>query len=76
MLDGLFMGLGFTLALSVLGLIREFLGAGTVFGMTIPGFKPILFFILPAGAFLTLGCVIAAVNFILDVSKNKKGGNN
>lgn len=76
MLDGLFMGLGFTLALSVLGLIREFLGAGTVFGMTIPGFKPILFFILPAGAFLTLGCVIAAVNFILDISKNKKGGNN
>ncbi len=76
MLDGLFMGIGFTFALSILGLIREFLGAGTLFGITVPGFKPILFFILPAGAFLTLGCVIAAVNFILDISKNKKGGNN
>ncbi len=75
MIDGLFMGLGFTFALGILGFIRELLGAGTVFGLTIPGFKPILFFVLPAGAFLTLGCLIAAVNFILTKTKEKKGEN-
>jgi len=74
MIDGLFMGIGFTLALSILGFIREFLGSGTILGMTVPGFKPILFFVLPAGAFLTLGCLIAAVNFILSKAKNRKGG--
>lgn len=75
MIDGLFMGIGFTFALGILGLIREVLGAGSVLGFAIPGFKPILFFALPAGALLTLGCLIAAVNFILTLSKNKKGGN-
>ena len=75
MADGLFMGVGFTFALSLLGLIREILGSGSVLGFSVPGFKPILFFALPAGAFLTLGCLIAAVNFILTISKNKKGGN-
>ena len=75
MLDGLFMGIGFTFALSILGLIREFLGSGTILGYAIPGFKPILFFILPAGAFLTLGCLIALVNFTLEKIKEKKGGN-
>lgn len=75
MVDGLFMGIGFTFALGILGLIREVLGAGSVLGISLPGFKPILFFALPAGAFLTLGCLIAAVNFILTISKNRKGGN-
>ena len=74
-IDGLFMGIGFTFALSILGLIREILGSGTILGFTIPGFKPILFFALPAGAFLTLGCLIATVNWILTLVKNKKGGN-
>lgn len=74
MIDGLFMGIGFTFALGILGFIRELLGSGTVLGYAIPGFKPILFFVLPAGAFLTLGCLIAAVNKILEVAKNKKGG--
>ena len=75
MLDGLFMGLGFTFALSILGLIRELLGAGTILGFKLPLYKPMLFFVLPAGAFLTLGCLIAAVNSILAFAKNKKGGN-
>ena len=73
-LDGLFTGIGFTFALSITGAIRELLGAGTVLGFTVPGFKPILFFILPAGAFLTLGCLIALFNFILDSIKHKNGG--
>lgn len=75
MIDGLFMGLGFTFALCVLGFIRELLGAGTILGFTIPAYKPMLFFVLPAGAFLTLGCVIAAVNAILSFTKNRNGGN-
>ena len=74
MIDGLFTGLGFTFALCILGLIREFLGSGTVFGIIIPGYKPNLFFVLPAGAFLTLACLIAFVNFILTHVKSK-GGN-
>jgi electron transport complex protein RnfE len=65
--DGLFMGLGFTIALTILGIVRELLGAGTIFGFDILlrfGYTPILFFILPAGAFITLGVLIAAVNSI------------
>ena len=64
--DGLAMGLGFTLALSLLGILRELLGAGTVLGydVTLGVWEPMLFFIMPAGAFLTLACLIAAVNAI------------
>lgn len=75
MIDGLFMGIGFTFALGLLGFIRELIGSGTVLGFAIPGFKPIMFFVLPAGAFLTLGCLIAAVNWILGMVNEKKGGN-
>ncbi len=76
MLDGLFMGLGFTLALSVLGAIREILGAGTLMGYHVLGsaYNPMLIFVLPAGAFLTLGCLIAFVNAILSYYKTKTGG--
>jgi len=75
MIDGLFMGIGFTFALGILGFIRELIGSGTVLGFAIPGFKPIMFFVLPAGAFLTLGCLIAAVNWILGMVNERKGGN-
>ncbi len=62
-LDGLGMGLGFTGSLIVVGSIREILGTGQWFGMTIaPAFiEPMTIFILPAGGFFTLGCVIAIV---------------
>lgn len=75
-LDGVFMGIGFTAALSVLGAIREILGSGTLLGYKVMGasYTPILFFVLPAGAFLTLGCLIAAVNAVLSVYKRKSGG--
>ena len=63
LLDGLGMGLGFTLALTLLGCIREFLGNGSIFGLTIlPETANILVFILPPGAFICLGFVIAIVN--------------
>lgn len=75
MLDGLFMGLGFTFALSLLGFIRELLGAGTVLGFKIPFITPISFFVQPCGAFLSLGCLIALVSFILNLVKSGKAGN-
>jgi len=63
-IDGLVMGLGFTFALTLLGIIREGLGAGSFFGKKfLPGdASTILIFILPAGAFITLGFIIAIVN--------------
>lgn len=69
-LDGLGMGLGFTLALFVMGSIREILGTGAWFGMQIPFLSdnPMSVFIMPAGGFFTLGIVIAVVN----VLKKKK----
>ena len=56
------MGLGFTLTLVILSVIRELLGAGTILGGAITVFSsPATIMILPAGGFLTLGCVIAVV---------------
>ena len=64
--DGLAMGLGFTLALILIGTVREILGAGSILGydLTFGVWQPALLFIMPAGAFITLGCIIAAVNAI------------
>ena len=65
--DGVGMGLGFTLALTILGLLREILGAGTVFGYDFLGLlgvenpKIMLVFILPPGAFLVLAYIIAII---------------
>lgn len=62
-IDGLSMGLGFTFALVILGSIREIIGAGTVFGIQVFGswYEPAILFIMPPGAFITLGIVIALV---------------
>ncbi len=62
--DALAMGFGFTFALLLLGAVREILGAGSVFGAAIPFLvdNPILIFIMPPGAFIALGFLIAAVN--------------
>lgn len=62
-LDGTGMGLGFTFALTILGCIRELLGSGSMFGFRIlPETANILLFILPPGAFICLGFLIAIVN--------------
>ena len=62
-LDGIGMGLGFTIGLTLLGICRELLGNGTVFGFEcIPSDYSMLLFILPPGAFITLGYIIAVVN--------------
>lgn len=63
MLDGVGVGLGFTLGLSLLGFFRELLGTGCVMGVRLlPETAGMLLFILPPGAFITLGYLIAVVN--------------
>lgn len=62
--DGLGMGLGFTAALVIIGAIRELLGAGSIFGLAIPGFEPIAFFVRAPGAFLVLAILVAIMNAI------------
>lgn len=63
MMDGVGMGLGFTMALTLLGIVRELLGAGSVFDIQLlPKTTNMLLFILPPGAFITLGYLIAIVN--------------
>ena len=61
--DGVGIGLGFTLGLTLLGTARELLGAGSVFGLPLlPETCNILLFILPPGAFISLGYLIAIIN--------------
>lgn len=63
LLDGVGIGFGFTLGLTLLGMAREVLGAGTVFGLhLLPETMGMLVFILPPGAFITLGYLIAIIN--------------
>ena len=61
--DGIGIGLGFTFALALLGAVRELIGAGTLFGIALlPETCNVLLFVLPPGAFITLGYLIAIVN--------------
>jgi electron transport complex protein RnfE len=64
--DGLGMGVGFTLALFVLGAVREVLGAGSLFGVSLfgSGYQPVLLMILPPGAFISLGFLLAGMSLI------------
>ena len=63
LMDGIGIGLGFTLGLTLLGICRELLGAGSVFGFTLlPETYNMLMFVLPPGAFITLGYLVAIVN--------------
>ncbi len=73
-LDGLGMGLGFTLSLFTMGSIREILGTGSWFGFKIPFLcdDPMTVFIMPAGGFFVLGCLIALVNKIANKKPPKE----
>lgn len=63
-IDGLGMGIGFTLALFILGAVREVIGSGALLGFSLfgPGYVPFLLLILPPGAFIALGCLLAGMN--------------
>lgn len=65
-LDGLGMGIGFTLALILLGFVRELLGDGKLLGFPVMGaeFKPMLILIMSPGAFLTLGLFLGLFNWL------------
>lgn len=67
--DGIGMGLGFTIALSIISAIREILGAGTILGYSVGITSPATIMLLPPGGFLTLGILLGLINVI----KNKKG---
>lgn len=68
-LDGLGMGVGFTLALILISAIREFLGSGKILGHTlIKGFEPVFVFGMPSGALLVIGLLLGFFNLL----KNRK----
>lgn len=72
-LDAIGMGLGFTLALLIIGSVREVLGGGTLLGLEIPilSQNPALIMILPPGGFLAFGFIMAAMNKLTDFSISK-----
>ena len=76
LLDGLGMGIGFTIALTLIGGIREILGSGSFLGYQfIPSEYNMLIFVLAPGAFLVFGFVMAAVRFIVNKREEKKKHN-
>ena len=62
--DGIGMGLGFTIGLTIIGAIRELLGNGSIFGISIPGYEPMAFFVRAPGAFLVLAVLVAIMNAV------------
>jgi electron transport complex protein RnfE len=74
--DAVGMGLGFLFGMVTLGAIREILGAGTFLGLDLVGDKPLLFFVLPAAGFFTVGFMMAIFNYmdlVFKRMKEKKG---
>lgn len=77
--DGLGMGLGFTLAMLLMGSIRELIGSGTIFGAAVFGasFEPMLLFVLAPGGFIAYGLLLGVINAIsakIAARKEKEGG--
>lgn len=77
--DGAGMGIGFTLALTLIGCVRELLGNGTVFGLSILGAgyasSPMLLFVLAPGGFITFGLLLGIINAITDKIAAKRTAN-
>ena len=71
--DGAGMGIGFTLALTLIAGIRELIGAGTIFGVSVfgGGYEPMLVMILPTGGFLTLGILMGIINALAQRTEKK-----
>ena len=67
--DGISMGLGYAMALTILGSIREMLGSGSIFGWKFIEGDGILVFVLAPGAFIALGFLIAIMNRLLKKAK-------
>lgn len=73
-LDGLSMGLGFTMALTILGSVREILGAGTLFGISIlpASYQPITILLMAPGGFFVLGLLMAGFNSFKNKVEKKR----
>ena len=73
--DGIGMGLGFTVGLTCISIVREILGAGTIFGAKImpSAYTPITIFILAPGAFFVLACLVAIQNKVKSKKPQKPG---
>ena len=71
--DGLGMGIGFTLALTLIGCVRELIGNGSLFGINILGanYEPMLILVLASGGFLTYGILLGIINAISNHRANK-----
>lgn len=71
--DGFGMGIGFTLSLLTIASIREIIGTGTIFGLSVfgPNYQPAIMMILPPGGFITIGTLLALFNY-LEARSNKK----
>jgi len=74
--DGVGIGLGFTISLFILGLIRELLGAGTLLDIPVmwASFEPFTFMLKPPGAFVALGILLAFMNLISQRQAQRGGG--
>ncbi len=70
--DGLGMGIGFMFGMVSIGFVRELLGSGTILGYDVLGFKPLLFFVLPAAGFFCVGIMMALFNYIEVVYNRRK----
>ena len=72
--DGLGMGIGFTLALTLMGAIRELIGEGSVFGLNVlgEGYEPMILIILASGGFLTFGLLLGLFNLIVTKLDKKR----
>ncbi len=75
-IDGISMGVGFMVSLTIIGMVREFLGAGSIFGIEIAalGNVAMTIFILPAGGFITYGMLLALVNFVSKKLEDRAAG--
>ena len=71
--DGLGMGIGFTIALTLIGCVRELIGNGSLFGINILGgsYEPMLILVLASGGFLTYGILLGIINAITNHRANK-----
>ena len=76
-LDGLGMGIGFTVVLTLMGVIRELLGAGSLFSLTVTArfIEPMIIFLLPPGAFFVFGMLIALSNYLVKKMGRKENCN-
>jgi len=76
LLDAVGTGLGFTLALFVLGAVREIMGNGSILGLDLfgSGFKPSIVMILPPGAFIALGFLMMGYKYVEERKRVKRGG--